>query len=190
MKFIDLECPKCGAGLTVTEKATKVKCDYCDREYILVPEKESLLLAEAEEPGYEYIDERQDAIHETEVNSFKEPKSEQLHGFKSDSLFRRMNRKLFAVCFIVLWVLCVMVFGFVSSTWGINNTGADIVMVLTLTISLFLVIRRLHDLNRSAWFAVFAFVPYVNIAVLGYLLFIKGTDGDNKFGADPLREII
>ena len=55
-------------------------------------------------------------------------------------------------------------------------------------------VRRLHDRNMSGWwylgFLVGGMIPFVgplvSIAMI-VILALKGTDGDNKFGPDPLR---
>ena len=49
-------------------------------------------------------------------------------------------------------------------------------------------IRRLHDLNKSGWWLLVGFVPYVNIVFGLYVLFAPGTTGYNRYGADPLTE--
>lgn len=49
-------------------------------------------------------------------------------------------------------------------------------------------IRRLHDLNKSAWWLLVSLIPYIDIAFSLYLLFAPGTKGYNKYGPDPLRE--
>jgi len=46
--------------------------------------------------------------------------------------------------------------------------------------------RRLHDVNRSAWWYLIAFTIIGAIFPLFYWLFCKGTEGDNRFGPDPL----
>lgn len=55
-------------------------------------------------------------------------------------------------------------------------------------------IRRFHDLNLSGWLYLLAmvlfFVPIVNfLAWIGLLVLmcLKGTDGPNKYGDDPLE---
>lgn len=48
-------------------------------------------------------------------------------------------------------------------------------------------IKRLHDLNQSEWLVLLYFVPYINILFFLYLGIIKGTEGNNKYGPDPLR---
>ena len=45
-------------------------------------------------------------------------------------------------------------------------------------------VRRLHDTDRSGWWALGMIVPLLNIAVLVFL-FLEGTRGENRFGADP-----
>ena len=48
-------------------------------------------------------------------------------------------------------------------------------------------VRRLHDTNRSGWWWLLAFIPYVGWAVLLIFLCLRGTSGNNDFGPDPLR---
>lgn len=55
-------------------------------------------------------------------------------------------------------------------------------------------VRRFHDRNISGWWylglAVLGFIPYVGF-ITGIVIFVinvlPGTEGPNKFGADPLR---
>ena len=47
-------------------------------------------------------------------------------------------------------------------------------------------VRRLHDINRSGWWWLLAFIPYVGWAVLLIFLCLRGTPGDNDYGQDPL----
>lgn len=47
-------------------------------------------------------------------------------------------------------------------------------------------IRRLHDLNRNGWFWLLCFIPLVNFFLGIYLLFFRGTEGENRYGPDPL----
>ena len=47
-------------------------------------------------------------------------------------------------------------------------------------------IKRAHDRNRSGWFILFSIIPFVNIWVLVELYFLKGTNGNNNYGVDPL----
>ena len=62
-----------------------------------------------------------------------------------------------------------------------------IISIAALIPSFMLIVRRLHDLNRPAWWCVGVFVPLVNLVLGIYLLFFKGTDGPNDYGPDPLE---
>ena len=72
MKLINIECPECGAGLTVTDNVRSVKCEYCEREFIIAPDDGQIKLSDAERTGYEFEKGRQRAIREleTEENNF------------------------------------------------------------------------------------------------------------------------
>jgi len=51
--------------------------------------------------------------------------------------------------------------------------------------SIAIAIRRLHDLDKSGWFYLLALVPLVSLILLVWFC-MKGTDGPNRFGPDPL----
>ena len=52
-------------------------------------------------------------------------------------------------------------------------------------------VKRWHDRDRSAWLLLLLFLPILNWIVLVWVLvelwFLKGTDGMNRFGEDPLQ---
>jgi uncharacterized membrane protein YhaH (DUF805 family) len=45
-------------------------------------------------------------------------------------------------------------------------------------------IRRLHDTNRSGWWLLIAFIPLLGLIALLVMLTLKGTDGENPYGAE------
>ncbi len=47
-------------------------------------------------------------------------------------------------------------------------------------------IRRLHDRDMSGWWMLLVLVPLVGALALLVLYVMKGTDGPNRFGPDPL----
>jgi uncharacterized membrane protein YhaH (DUF805 family) len=47
--------------------------------------------------------------------------------------------------------------------------------------------KRWHDRDKSAWFMLFGAIPLVNIWVLIENGFLRGTEGPNRFGSDPLE---
>lgn len=46
-------------------------------------------------------------------------------------------------------------------------------------------IRRMHDQDKSGWFVLLGFIPYVGGLVMLVFMCIEGTRGPNRFGADP-----
>ncbi len=48
-------------------------------------------------------------------------------------------------------------------------------------------VRRLHDTNRSGFFLLISFIPFIGGLVLLFFLIPEGTKGKNRFGSDPLK---
>lgn len=51
-----------------------------------------------------------------------------------------------------------------------------------------LMIRRLHDLGKSGWFALIAIIPVIGFVFSIYLFFAPGQIGSNQYGKDPLTD--
>lgn len=51
--------------------------------------------------------------------------------------------------------------------------------------SLAVVVRRLHDVEKSGWFWFIVLIPLVGVIWLLVLLCTNGTEGPNKYGLDP-----
>jgi len=45
--------------------------------------------------------------------------------------------------------------------------------------------RRLHDIDRSAWWLLICLIPFVGVIVLLVFAILPGTVGPNRFGPDP-----
>ena len=84
---------------------------------------------------------------------------------------------------IVAWLIDMTVFGF-------NTTGVNPMTVLaslaTLLPTLAVSARRLHDIDRSGWWALLIFTVIGYIALI-YWACMRGTVGANRFGPDPLE---
>ena len=51
-------------------------------------------------------------------------------------------------------------------------------------------VRRLHDTNRSGFFLLISFIPFIGGLILLFFLIPEGTRGKNRFGPDPLKRSI
>lgn len=49
--------------------------------------------------------------------------------------------------------------------------------------------RRLHDINKSAWWLLL-YITIIGVIVLIVFYVLKGTEGKNRFGEDPLVQNI
>lgn len=78
----------------------------------------------------------------------------------------------------------------IAFVWGVvffQSEGMVAFGVLLITVAASApIVRRFHDLNKSGWYYWLGIIPVVNIVVGLYLLFARGTDGDNEYGPDPL----
>lgn len=58
----------------------------------------------------------------------------------------------------------------------------------TLIPSIAVGVRRLHDTDRSGWWLLLWFIPFVGWIVLLVFLVMGGTRGPNRFGPDPVEQ--
>ena len=71
--------------------------------------------------------------------------------------------------------------------FGIGVLYTIVVLALFLP-ALAVTVRRLHDTNRRGWWYLILFVPFIGWIWFLVLLCLKGTEGENRFGPDPLTE--
>lgn len=89
----------------------------------------------------------------------------------------------YALIYIVLYLLA----------WLVSSDGAGaVIMTLTglfslgmLIPSLAVTVRRLHDTDRSGWWYLIQCVPFAGSVVMLVFTVQDGTQGENRYGADP-----
>ncbi len=69
-----------------------------------------------------------------------------------------------------------------------NPFGLMPFMVLWFVYFGFCTVRRFHDQNLSGWLTIPVFIPYIGFIFGVLLAFIRGTEGENKYG-EPLPGI-
>ncbi len=86
--------------------------------------------------------------------------------------------------FILFYFLIAIALGFVDAflTGGVLGLLFALGMLLP---SLAVLARRLHDIDRSAWWILIGFVPAIGVIVLIVFACMDGTPGDNRFGPNP-----
>ena len=127
-----------------------------------------------------------------------------LFGF--DGRMRRLHYWLasfgagFALSVFYLAVFMIL-FGIASTTGDVSaamSSPGMIIALLLLTlvylvfafwVSLAVQIKRWHDRDKSGWWVLINFVPFIGgIWALIECGFLEGTKGPNKFGPDPLAQ--
>ena len=56
--------------------------------------------------------------------------------------------------------------------------------------ALAVIVRRLHDQDKSGWFILLQFIPYIGGIIILIFMCIEGTKGENRYGPDPKGENI
>ncbi|MCT4594041.1 MAG: DUF805 domain-containing protein [Anaeromicrobium sp.] len=100
----------------------------------------------------------------------------------------RINRAKFFGYNILLSAVSGII-SFIINSLIQNSVGlmlSGIVGVASLYPMACLYIKRSHDLNKSGSFILLCLIPLVNLYPSIVLTFVKGTDGPNQYGEDPL----
>lgn len=108
----------------------------------------------------------------------------------------RSRRKEFWLFYLAISVVGGILLAIrLSDTGYFGNVGnwgaiATILLVLGLIGILLPVIalqvRRLHDQDKSGWFVLLNLIPYIGAFAVLILMAMPGTEGENRYGPDPL----
>ncbi|QFT78436.1 DUF805 domain-containing protein [Erythrobacter sp. THAF29] len=99
----------------------------------------------------------------------------------------------------VLFQIIVLVFMaiLVGITGGFDESGASTFGSIMLIIcgivylglffipGLAVTVRRFHDQDKSGWFILLQFIPYVGGLIVLVFMCLEGTRGPNRYGPDP-----
>lgn len=96
------------------------------------------------------------------------------------------------VPYIAIYIVLMIVDMSVGLTYD-AGTGSEsgilssIFVLINIWFGLAVGAKRCHDRNRSGWFQAIMLIPILGwIWLLVELGFLKGTEGENRFGPDPL----
>ncbi len=100
----------------------------------------------------------------------------------------RLNRKPFWIANLIMFVVNLVGTGIGEVIGGAFGNLIQIIVVLaTLVPSIFVAIKRYHDRDKSGWWLCINFIPLIGF--IWYIVevgFLRGTQGANKYGPDPL----
>lgn len=87
------------------------------------------------------------------------------------------------LAFFILELLCVIPFVNIIAFLALLVLGLGLI-VPGIAVS----VRRLHDTNKSGWWLLLCFVPFVGSIVILVFMCLEGTKGANKYGDEPVVE--
>lgn len=104
----------------------------------------------------------------------------------------RINRAKWWLGVLILWVAQLVVLGIAAFAVGGNQDTFLIVQIIVSLIFIYpalaLYAKRWHDRNKSGWWTAIILIPIVGaIWMLIECGILKGTDGPNNYGPDPLQ---
>jgi len=93
---------------------------------------------------------------------------------------------------VVLGMIAVLLGGFEPDPSGEPSGGSlaflgliGIYGLAVLVPSIAVQVRRFHDQDKSGWFVLINFVPYLGGLIVLVFMCLDGTKGENRFGDDP-----
>lgn len=100
----------------------------------------------------------------------------------------RIGRQTYWLKYFLPWLGLNIVAGIIDATTGVPAVGL-VVALVGLWVGFAAGAKRCHDRDRTGWFQLIALIPIIGIIwLLIELGFLKGSEGENRFGLDPIVE--
>lgn len=183
-------CTKCGKQL---EEGSKF-CPYCGQEI-----QSSNVENQKSMESSKTINDMLNSIQFDDSTTVENPKlaeTKEMEQQKQEATINNKKNALFSVSgrisrkeYIIRIVLCL---GLLVLGKGLSAISAIFMVLFVMGyIGIFtFTIRRCHDIEKSGWYSLINFIPFANIGFWIYLMYQKGTIGDNPYGPDPLQESV
>lgn len=106
---------------------------------------------------------------------------------------RRKEYWMYGLFYVLFMLILVITSAVICAIMEMNSLEIDRVVIfivicayLALLIpTLAVLVRRLHDINKSGWWCLISFVPYVGIIILFIFALLDSTPGRNQYGENP-----
>lgn len=92
--------------------------------------------------------------------------------------------QLFVLLIVMVLSLADRMLGMLDDATGFGPLSGLFSLAMFIP-SLAVSVRRLHDTDRTGWWALLYFVPLLGFLVLLVFFILDGTRGTNRFGEDP-----
>jgi uncharacterized membrane protein YhaH (DUF805 family) len=106
---------------------------------------------------------------------------------------RRKEYWMYGLFYVLFMLILVIASAVICAMMEMNPLEINRVVIfivicayLALLIpTLAVLVRRLHDINKSGWWCLISFVPYVGIIILFIFALLDSTPGRNQYGENP-----
>jgi uncharacterized membrane protein YhaH (DUF805 family) len=101
---------------------------------------------------------------------------------------RRKEYWMFVLGVIIAEIVVSIIEGVLGLRGMIGGVYGPLMLILVLGLlvpSLAVMVRRLHDQDKSGWFVLLALIPLIGGLILLVFMCLEGTRGPNRFGPDP-----
>ena len=114
-----------------------------------------------------------------------------LHVFKNYATFSgRARRKEYWMFFLISALISIVLtlLDILLGTYSVEYEAglfSGLYSLLILIPSIAVVVRRLHDTDRSGWWILISLIPLIGVIVLFVFMCLDSQPGTNRFGANP-----
>lgn len=104
---------------------------------------------------------------------------------------RRKEYWMYALFLIIFFIIAAILDNLLGTTFKMygQSLGYGYIYLLlalaTLIPSIAVGVRRLHDTNKTGWYILLGFIPFIGAIILLVFYIQKGTQGENQYGPDP-----
>ena len=100
---------------------------------------------------------------------------------------RRMEYWYFVLFNVIVAFVLAMIDALLGTTTGVSSFGllSGLYSLAVLIPTLAVLVRRLHDIDRTGWWILINLIPLVGTIVLLVFALTPGTPGSNQYGPDP-----
>ena len=100
---------------------------------------------------------------------------------------RRMEYWYFVLFNLIVAIVLALIDTLLGTTTGVSSFGllSGIYSLAVLIPTLAVLVRRLHDIDRTGWWIFINLIPLIGTIVLLVFALTPGTLGSNRYGSDP-----
>jgi uncharacterized membrane protein YhaH (DUF805 family) len=101
---------------------------------------------------------------------------------------RRKEYWMFVLGVIIAEIVLSIVERVLGLSGMVGGVYGPLILILLLALivpSIAVVVRRLHDQDKSGWLVLLGLIPLIGGLILLVFMCLEGTKGPNRFGPDP-----